>query len=56
MPYLKEIYEILVTFLNYMYMYVQILWKLRYFLGGCCLVTPLTKSIPLSEALFAAVL
>lgn len=54
MPYLKEINEILVTFLNYMY--VQILWKLRYFLGGCCLVTPLTKSIPLSEALFAAVL
>lgn len=43
-----------VTFFNYMY--VKILWKLRYFLRGYCLVTPLTKSIQLCEALFAAVL
>lgn len=52
MSYLKEIYEILQLHvcLNFL--------EITVFLGGgcCCLVTPLTKSIQLCEALFAAVL
>lgn len=54
MSYLKEIYEILQLHVCLNFMEITV-----FFRGGggcCCLVTPLTKSIQLCEALFAAVL
>lgn len=42
-------------FYSYVYEFCEILWKLWYFLGGCCLVIFFIKFILFGEVFFVVV-